>query len=284
MFPILQLIRWKNLVLMNISQIIIIWSLFTKSQFTIPVLIYIICTFCFAASGNIINDIFDIVPDKINKPNKVIITRFISLKKAYLIYYLLNIFGLVLTIYGSYLLQNFWFVAYGLLVIGLLYIYSAQLKGLLVIGNITIAFFTSLSLLFLLLIINCSQEQTRVILIFAFFAFLINWIREMVKDIEDLKGDKKANLKTLPVLIGTKLSVKIIRILIVITITCLLVMMYLVENIYFKSYILITLTLPLSYIFTILKKSFKKHSFSKISKILKLIIVFGIFAIIFTKT
>ncbi|MGY5354346.1 UbiA family prenyltransferase [Wenyingzhuangia sp. IMCC45467] len=282
MINILQLIRWKNLILISISQIIIIWSVFSKEQFTVPVIIYILCTFCFAAAGNIINDIFDIISDNINKPNKVIINKYISKQKAYVIYFVLNTLGLFLTLYGSYLLKDFNFILYGLIIITLLYIYSAYLKGTLIVGNIVIAFFTSLSLLFLLLIFNSSTKQTNLILVLSLFAFLINWIREIIKDIEDINGDNNANLKTLPIIIGIKRTVKLSSVLTFITIICLAIVMFITDKISLKFYIFTTLILPLSYIFIILKKSRKKNDFSNISKILKLIIVFGIFTILFT--
>lgn len=282
MIAILQLIRWKNLVLINICQVAIIWSIYSLSQITIPIFFYLICTFCFAASGNIINDIFDIIPDEINKPHKLIVGTKISIQKSYIVYYTFNIIGLIFVIWASLLLNNYLFFIYGVPVIILLFLYSKFLKGVPVVGNILIASFTSLSLLFFLILIPSSLEQKQIIITLALFAFLINWIREIVKDIEDIKGDKKANLNTLPILIGTKRTSNIARIITFINLILLMILLYLSDKIFFKIYILITLILPLSYIFIILRKSQKKHDFSKISKILKFIIAFGIFTILFT--
>ena len=282
MIAILQLIRWKNLVLINICQVSIVWSIYSLSQITLPIFFYLICTFCFAASGNIINDIFDIIPDEINKPHKLIVGTKISIKKSYIAYYTFNIIGLIFVIWASLLLNNYIFFIYGVPVILLLYLYSKYLKGVPVVGNILIACFTSFSLLFFLILIPSSLEQKQIIITLALFAFLINWIREIIKDIEDVKGDKKANLNTLPILIGTKRTSNIARIITFFSLLFLMILLYLSDKILFKIYILITLILPLSYIFIILKKSQKKHDFSKISKILKFIIAFGIFTILFT--
>ena len=282
MIAILQLIRWKNLVLINICQVSIVWSIYSLSQITLPIFFYLICTFCFAASGNIINDIFDIIPDEINKPHKLIVGTKISIKKSYIAYYTFNIIGLTFVIWASLLLNNYIFFIYGVPVILLLYLYSKYLKGVPVVGNILIACFTSFSLLFFLILIPSSLEQKQIIITLALFAFLINWIREIIKDIEDVKGDKKANLNTLPILIGTKRTSNIARIITFFSLLFLMILLYLSDKILFKIYILITLILPLSYIFIILKKSQKKHDFSKISKILKFIIAFGIFTILFT--
>ncbi|MEN8824980.1 MAG: geranylgeranylglycerol-phosphate geranylgeranyltransferase [Wenyingzhuangia sp.] len=283
MFSLLKLMRWKNLVLICLSQIFMVLSIFSKDQFTFPVLIYIVCTFCFAASGNIINDIFDIIPDKTNKPQKVLIPKIISFKKAHQTYYLLNSIGLILTIYGSYLLQNYTFTAYGIFVIALLHIYSSTLKGTPMLGNLVIASFTSISLLFFLLIIPSSSDQNLTLLIYSLLAFLINWAREMIKDIEDIKGDKKANLKTTPITMGTRTTVHIIQGILLLTTTVLIVIMYLSVNTLLKCYIFITLILPLCYIFNRLHKCFERQHFSKISKILKLIVVFGILSIALIK-
>ncbi|MDO3695487.1 geranylgeranylglycerol-phosphate geranylgeranyltransferase [Wenyingzhuangia sp. chi5] len=282
MIAILQLIRWKNLVLISICQVIIIWSIYSFNQLTLPVFFYLICTFCFAAGGNIINDIFDVVPDEINKPHKLIVGTKISVKKSYFTYYAFNFIGIVFVVWASLLLKNYIFCIYGVPVMILLYLYSKYLKGVPVIGNILIASFTSFSLLFFIILIPNSLEQQHIISILALFAFLINWIREIIKDIEDMRGDKKANLNTLPILIGSKRTSNIARIITFITIACLMILLYLSDKMLFKIYIFITLILPLSYIFVILKKIQKKHDFSKISKILKFIIAFGIFTILFT--
>lgn len=282
MIAILQLIRWKNLVLISICQVIIIWSIYSFNQLTLPVFFYLICTFCFAAGGNVINDIFDVVPDEINKPHKLIVGTKISVKKSYFTYYAFNFIGIVFVVWASLFLKNYIFCIYGVPVMILLYLYSKYLKGVPVIGNILIASFTSFSLLFFIILIPNSLEQQHIISILALFAFLTNWIREIIKDIEDMRGDKKANLNTLPILIGSKRTSNIARIITFITIACLMILLYLSDKMLFKIYIFITLILPLSYIFVILKKIQKKHDFSKISKILKFIIAFGIFTILFT--
>lgn len=284
MKAIFQLIRWKNLVLISLSQIFIIWGLYSLEHFTLPVIFYLICTFCFAAGGNIINDIFDIIPDKINKPNKLIVGFQLSIKQSYLTYYIFNAIGLVFVVYASILLNNYLFFAYGIPVLILLYQYSKRLKGVALVGNILIASFTSFSLFFFTLIIPSTTKQKTVIIVLSVFAFLINFIREIIKDIEDINGDRKANLNTLPILIGSKPSSKIAKTFTLITIVCLTSILFLSNNLVLKLYIFTALILPLSYIFTILKKANKKTDFTRVSKFLKLIILFGIFTILFIQT
>ncbi|ANW96497.1 hypothetical protein AXE80_09480 [Wenyingzhuangia fucanilytica] len=282
MVSILQLIRWKNLVLISIGQIIIIWSLYSLEQFTLPAVFYIICTLCFAAGGNIINDYFDLIPDKINKPQKQIIGKIITPKKAFTLYIFINIIGLIIGTLICFLLQSITLYFYGIPVIILLYLYSKKLKGTPLLGNIIIASFTAFSMLFILMIIPSSPYQKGIIYLLSLFAFLLNFIREIIKDIEDIKGDKKALLKTLPILIGTKSTIKFVRIIILFTLMCFVMLLYITNQIPLKIYIFVTLILPLSNIFINLKNSKKKHDYSRISKNLKLIIAFGIFTILFT--
>lgn len=277
----LKLIRIKNLLLISISQILIVCFLFSYHQLTPVVYLYLFCTFCLAAAGNIINDYFDVTTDATNKPSKQIVGKHILPKNAFGAYIIFNLLGLIAGTYACILLQSVLLYFYGIPVILLLYLYSKQLKGIPFLGNFIIASFTAFSILFFLMIIPSNPYQKQIIYILAFFAFALNLIREIIKDIEDVKGDKKANLKTLPIIIGTTRTVAICKFLIIVTLISFVILLYVTNTIYVKLYILITLTIPLAYCFQLLKSAVKKNDFSRISGILKLIIGFGILAVFF---
>lgn len=277
----LKLIRIKNLILIGVSQILMVFFLFGSSSFNNSVFSYILCTFFLGAGGNIINDYFDINIDNINKPHKQIINKLITKKLAFKGYIFFNSLGLISGIYTCILLKNYILVVWGLSVIVLLYLYSKKLKSIALIGNLIIAGFTAFSILFFLMIIPCNLHQKETIYVLAFFAFLLNFIREIVKDMEDIKGDCNANLRTLPILIGLKRSTHISKFLIYFTLTSLIPVIYITNNFYLKTYIIITLISPLIYAITILKRVTKKHHFTRVSTILKFVIAFGIFTLIF---
>ncbi|NIJ44595.1 4-hydroxybenzoate polyprenyltransferase [Wenyingzhuangia heitensis] len=235
-----------------------------------------------AAAGNIINDYFDITTDQINKPNKQIVSKIISAKNSFLLYIVFNTLGLLFGTFACYYLQNIALFCYGIFSILLLYIYSKKAKGIPFLGNFLIASLTGFSILFFLLIIPSNKYQTQTIYALSYFAFILNLIREVVKDIEDVKGDKKAKLNTLPIAIGTKYTVLLCKFLMGITFSSLLIVLYLSNSIYLKIFISFFLIIPLAYCYQQLKFPYKKNQISKISRILKLIIACGILAVFFT--
>ena len=193
----LNLIRWKNLLLIAYIQIVIKFLFFphftiasnlTNFQFFILLTAIINIT----AAGYIINDILDIETDRINKPRKVIISMFFTEEIAKKWYLYLNTLGIFLGVSISLKIQkptlSFIFIGAALL----LYYYSKKLKSLPLIGNITVSFLVTINVLILLIFdLNSSIKDHdynlvfSTILIVSFFAFCINIIRELVKDIED---------------------------------------------------------------------------------------------------
>lgn len=172
----------------------------------------IIATICIAAAGNIINDIYDVETDLINKPNRVIITKSISEKTAYNLFIILNVIGVGVGFYLSHRVGRAPFFSLFVIISVLLYIYATYLKRTLLIGNIVISILVALSLIIvgvfeLIPVMTASNQQTqtvffKVILDYALFAFAINVLREIAKDIEDIDGDYKAGMNTLPIAIG----------------------------------------------------------------------------------
>jgi 4-hydroxybenzoate polyprenyltransferase len=147
-----------------------------------------------AAAGYIINDYFDIKIDSINKPKKVIIGRFITRRWALFWHYLFVFIALFLSIFIS--IKLFFIVAF---IQFLLWIYALKLKRVPFVGNFVVALLTASVIAILAFYFQYISER---ILVFIAFAFTSNIIREIVKDIEDIKGDKKENCKTLPIVLG----------------------------------------------------------------------------------
>ncbi|MCB0464798.1 MAG: UbiA family prenyltransferase, partial [Aequorivita sp.] len=130
----LQLIRYQNLLFIALAQVFIKYGLFqpfgietTLNTFGFALLV--IATLCIAAAGNIINDIYDIEIDKINKPNKVLIGKKISERSANRLYIALNVIGVAIGFYLANSIGRPGFAALFVVFSALLYLYASYLKG-----------------------------------------------------------------------------------------------------------------------------------------------------------
>ena len=221
---IFKIIRWKNLVIISLSQIFIkfffIDFFIQKDQLLNEnFVILLIVTILIAASGYIVNDIYDYNLDQINKPEKVVLGKFLKSRDAIIIYLMFNFLAIVLSIFLCMKIEQEIYILVFLLIIYCLWLYSKKLKKYKTIGNILIAFFISLSILNVPLFSYkniLSDDRFFVFLIISIFsvlAFLINVKREIIKDIEDIEGDKIHKVKSLPIIFGTKKS-KLVTIII----------------------------------------------------------------------
>jgi len=147
------------------------------------------------AAGNVINDIYDIELDKISHPKRPLPLNKVSISQAKTIYIILNLLALILLFISSVYLTLI-----GVLAIALLFFYSSFLKKIFLLSNIVIAFLTGLTFIFAGEAVNNVMSS----FIPAGFAFLINLIREIVKDTEDLEGDIQYGINSLPIVLGFK--------------------------------------------------------------------------------
>ena len=199
-------------------------DLFQKGNEEFDFFLLVFSTLLIAAGGNIINDYFDVKADRINKPEKLIITKTISKKLAILTHWVLNVIALGIAIYLSIRNTTFWYVFIHLLSINSLWFYSMYFKRKPFIGNLIVALLTALVPILCGIhfyihnefpIVEFTEIKTpftfwifhlmahgHYIFILALFAFASNLAREIIKDIEDIEGDKLIYAKTLPILYG----------------------------------------------------------------------------------
>ncbi|GHC52461.1 4-hydroxybenzoate polyprenyltransferase [Ulvibacter litoralis] len=196
----------------------------------------VVATVFIAAAGNIINDCFDIPIDLINKPSKVIIGKRISETTANRLYFTLTILGVGIGFYLANVVGKPTFASLFVIIAALLYFYSSTLKGVFLIGNILVSVLVALSVLIVgifdvLPVLNPNDKvlqlkAMQVVFHYATFAFLLNLIREIVKDIQDINGDKNGGLQTIPIVIGRTRATYIIFGLAAFTICCVVLYMY----------------------------------------------------------
>ena len=252
----------------------------------------VLSSLCIAAAGNIINDIYDVETDLVNRPSKVVVGKSISEKTAYTLFITFNVVGVLIGFYLSNLVGRSGFFAIFVIISALLYVYASYLKQTLLLGNIAISILVGMSILivgvFELIPVITTQNQTtqftffKLLLDYALFAFLINLVREIIKDLEDVDGDYKSGMNTLPIVIGRERASKIAFILTLIPLfgAIYYVATYLIKFEIIIAYFLILIIAPLIYIAIKSYAAKTKKHYQHISNMLKLVMLFGMLSML----
>ncbi len=300
MIHFLNLIRWKNLLLIAFVQVLIKYALFQPFNIDVTLngfgfSLLVMATLCIAAAGNIINDIYDIDTDLINKPEKVIVSKSISEPKAFNLFLTLTIIGVCIGFYLSNLIDKTGFSALFIFTSALLYVYTTSLKQTFLIGNIVVSVLVALSIIIvglfdLIPAITSENQQTqltifKILINYALFAFMINLLREIIKDIEDFEGDTKADMRTLPIVIGKN---KAKTVLFVLSFIPLLAIVYYVITFLYKQqiavgYFLLFVVAPLLYFSIKILSANTQKKLHHLSNVLKLILFFGVLSLLLYK-
>jgi 4-hydroxybenzoate polyprenyltransferase len=223
-----RLIRWPNLLMIILTQYFVrifligprshwLEDLRDQSLFLIS-----FSTVLIAAAGYIINDYFDVKIDLVNKPQRVVIGRYLRRRQAMTIHQILSIIGCF-----TGLCVSKWVFLCCAISVFLLWCYSAYFKKKPFIGNFLVAFMTAFSLLILLFYYK--QNHTLVWL-YIIFSFIISLIRELIKDIEDIKGDGIYGGQTLPILWGIRPTKRLIYILSLWFVGTTIALLYVIDN------------------------------------------------------
>lgn len=223
-----------------------------------------------AAAGNIINDIYDVETDKISHPDRVLVLGDLTKNEAWYEYLFFNFSSLLIAAYQSPIL-----LIIIIITIGLLFIYSSHLKRLPLIGNFVIALITSLAFIYG----GIAADNVQAAVIPAIFALLINLIREIIKDIQDIEGDSKLNFKTFPIRFGINISKQLI---LSITIALILFTIYpFITNYYKIEYFILVMIIVNPILIYSLKLLYDKSdkSISTVSRLLKFDMIMGLLAI-----
>ena len=289
--------RVKNLLMIILIQVLIKYILFAKFNLTLSLdnfhfSVLVLSTVLIALAGYIINDLNDVKEDNINKPQKVFVGKLVTKQRADNLFLALNFTGLLLGYYLSYSIDEISFFAIYIIASLLSYLYSIKLKKMLLIKNLIVAFLVFLSIFIVGLydIVPATSAYNNqgqldvfnLVLKISVFAFLLTFLREIVKDIEDLEGDKKVGIKSLPLVLSIN-KVKII--IFAIALLTLVLIDYFAFNLYKTKtiaslYLLIIVSIPLLYFMIKLKNAKKKLEFNKLSKLLKIIMLLGILTIL----
>jgi 4-hydroxybenzoate polyprenyltransferase len=229
-------------------------------------------TVLIAAAGYIINDYYDIKIDLINKPDRVVVGKSLTRRYAIFFHTLISCIGILLGFWLSWRIAAINFVC-----VFLLWLYSNQLKRKPFIGNLLVALLTGLSIW---LINWLYQVPNTFIIIYALFAFFMTLIREIVKDMEDMKGDITFGCRTLPIVWGirkTKILLYGILFLFLMAVTFFNFSYALVPLVYFVVFLFV----PLVWLTLRLNRADTVKEYYHLSQLCKGIMLLGVISMIF---
>lgn len=293
MINYLKLIRYRHLLLLAFMQFIFRYG-FLKLQ-NIPLalldwqyILLVISTICIAAGGAIINAIFQQDSDSENKPDFLVVGKFISENTAYNLYVAVTFIGVSIGFYLSNVIQKPNFAILFILIASTLYFYASSIKNSILIGPIISAFINSIFLiiigLFDLLPTTFDGNQAvmgihfSILIDYALFTFIISFLIELISDIENTKGDKIQGLNTLAIVIGINKARKMVLFLGFIPIICLVfylkVYIYDAKLLYSFVYGMLFILTPIIYFLIKLLKANEPKEFRFLSIILKIILFF----------
>lgn len=300
---ILKLIRFPNLLIVAFTQFLLQYIVIAPSfkaagidpaLDNIHFFLLVLATVAITISGYIINDILDYELDLINKPEKVIINKYISTKKAFRIYHLNNLVGFIISLYLAIHIQNIPLVSIYPVAISLLFLYSKYLKQKAFWGNFVVALFCAFVAGIVLFaerkgFFQLSGEEFRwvkiIFIAYFIFAFLSTLYREIIKDIEDFEGDHHKGYETLPIKYGVPFAKSMALFIGVILLIFIGWWMTLQMTFLNSVGLLITVIalnfIPLFISLIYLIKAQSKKSYSLLSQLAKYIMVSGLLYLLF---
>jgi 4-hydroxybenzoate polyprenyltransferase len=298
-----KLIRWPNLLIIVLIQVmlryfiispVLAFSSIKPAMSTLDFFLLVLATVLISAAGYIINDIFDVDTDRINKPNKNVVGKKISFDLAKKIYYVLNFVAVVLGFYLAFRVGAIQLGLIFLIIIIMLHYYSSKYQMVVLWGNLVVALLSGFTVYIVWLfeffaLRNQSSEflsaynSMGLISVFVWayfgFAFLTTFIREIVKDIEDVKGDMKVGFRTLPAVFGIPVSKTLALIISGLSIVALACAQYFLYEKGFTSatwYLAVTVQLIFLYFFYQLVRARNPIDYKFLSSAMKIIMVAGI--------
>jgi 4-hydroxybenzoate polyprenyltransferase len=298
-----QLVRWPNLLIIALTQYFVRYNLirpvYESHNCSLQIshlnfAFLVLSTLLVVAGGYIINDYFDLRIDVVNKPEKMMLFKRIRLRPAIRLYYILTVMGCLCGIYVAFTVGYIMLGFVPVIMSIALWFYSLKYKRIAFAGNLTVAILVGVSLgmiwlfEFFALKLNPPMFANLVgnfglinlfILGYIILAFLITMIREMVKDIEDIEGDRSFHCRTLPIVSGIPAMHRIIVIITLIAIGFtgyVSYKLFKMHEMIAAWYFIIAIGLLWLYFFMMLLRAKGKKDYHFLSNILKIIMVAGI--------
>ena len=303
--PYLQLLRIGNLaflaILLYVMEKWVATPLLQVEKFSelMPwwvLTLLIISVVCVAAGGYVINDYFDVKIDRINRPDDLVVTRIISREAAMRLFQVLTIVGIAAGLVVAWWARSWNLLFIYIVIPGLLWFYSSSYKRMLLVGNLIVAFISALVPL-LVAIINAdhlrflyheSLAYTPIVGQlyvwlggFALFCMLLTLSREVVKDMEDVEGDRELECRTMPIVWGEKVSKIVVTIVLLATIALIAYLAWFVLPFpmewatFTGRFIIFGLVVPMLCVLVLLWSARSKRELHTVQQVLKFVMFLG---------
>ena len=276
----LEIIRPGNAVMAAIA---VILMMFVGHYYELPIIICALIVFICTGAGNTINDVFDVKIDEINKPNRPIPSGRISLENARNYAFALFGIGIALSFLDSYLVNSIWPSVIVVPAAVIMYLYARNLKAMPLIGNLTVATLTGFCFVIAGVVIACATNSLKILFISIYlglFAMFMTLAREIVKDMEDIEGDKQEGARTFPILYGKKIpSIISIILIVVTTLMCPILYIFKIFNVGYMVIMIVPIIIFL-YSDYRLKLNPPEETCAKVSKNLKIAMLISFIAFV----
>ena len=251
-----KLIRAHNIALSILSSLIVA-NLISFNDIKLIVISAMIISLVMA-SGNIINDYYDIKIDMLEHPSRPLPNNIFSQKFIFFIMFVLIVLIFILSLFVNEMARKTLYIG----IIPPLYLYSIFLKKIPLINNLIIAYLLGMVFMFNEIVF---VNSFSLLMLPALLAFGLSFIRELIKDIDDYHGDKKFNIYTIPVIIGIS-NARYIAIILIIIFQCLCILPYYLNILSYKYFIslIFLIEIPLCFVLSLLFNNPNKRTFSKL--------------------
>ncbi len=313
MLKFLKLIRLENVVMVLVTQLLMSYAVIApilkvngleSATPALSTLLIILGTALITMGGYVINDYFDTRIDEINKPHKVIIGKAISRHKAMSLHQILTGIGVLCGLFVSYQTRSVTIALIYIMIPGLLWFYSSSYKRQFFIGNVIVGLITGFVPMIMALVEVAYQvhiygdilKTTGVVAdiylwvgFFSLFAFALNVLREMVKDLQDEEGDREMECRTVPIVLGNNWAKVIITLFTGLLLTAIVFLIVkqltFAETVVLKNFLLYGVCAPLFFFVLMLFRAKIPQDYATTQKVLKAIMLAGIiFSLVFLYT
>jgi 4-hydroxybenzoate polyprenyltransferase len=304
-----KLIRWPNILFIALTQCLFYYCIAVPVTELVQhvsreqsILFYILCisSVLIAAAGYIINDYFDLNIDLVNKPDRMVVDRQISRRWAIFFHFVFSMTGILLGFYIGLQNGNWLIGLSNIFAVLLLWFYSTVYKKRLLTGNLLISLLTAWTIgvvyvhvayyhsgdRFHQVPVELSQKFIRLTLLYASFAFIITLVREIVKDLEDMEGDRKYGCRTMPIIWGVDFSKIFAQVwLLILTVLLIIVLLYILQYRMWVPavYNLFILILPSLLLLQRMRRSGTVADFARLSNWIKSLMLAGILSMVLFK-
>lgn len=297
----LKIIRPVNLLMVFFTMYLFRWSMVVASPYKIfyvhPVLsewqflVLVLATMVIAAGGYVINDIYDVDIDAVNKPEKQVVGKLLTEQQAYSFYKVLCGIGVVLTLVFAFSTMNFRLSAIPVIIMVVLNFYAHSFKRQLLTGNLVVAVLSAFTIFLIALFESGVKGDTtaneRYVrsgiaiagIVYGAFAFLTTMLREIVKDMEDVNGDRQYDCRTIPIVWGMKAAKITAFVMALFILALMLSFVFFFPSVNIEKvhlFILILLVLPLALIMGLILYAHTVSHYRLLSIFIKVFMCIGI--------